>query len=452
MMSVSSGTNVHDAPVANGARERFWDWSFVLPLVWIMVSSSRGFGVFETRAALEAVETEALQGSPEGFLYSALVLAGILLLVRSRFDWRDFIAANPVLVLLYLLILASVLWSEVPFITLKRFIKTVGVLVMVVVLLHDAGTVKVVRFLILFVGGYLVWSLVYILFFPSLGVGFSVLGERELIGIAHTKNSLAQVALAGCLVFGYSVFLGGRRKILSLLFLGGCLACIIIADSMTCLFLGLLSILGFLVYRATLNSRMEFRSLTLVLTVVLGAVSAFFLLTHSGEGALSRFLSEFNRDVTLTGRVDLWEDVLAIANETWLLGKGYGAFWYEGMENALWDIYVWQPNQAHQGFLDIYLQLGVVGLGLTLVWIVRVLGRLIGSSLYDPFEAFRLLFIVILLIHNLVESSLLRLNHLNWFLFLLMALASFGVDSAEFRTPESSGTVEKPAESAEVEE
>jgi O-antigen ligase len=293
---------------------------------------------------------------------------------------------------------------------------------------------------------------VYILFFPSLGVGFSVLGERELIGIAHTKNSLAQVALAGCLVFGYSVFLGGRRKILSLLFLGGCLACIIIADSMTCLFLGLLSILGFLVYRATLNSRMEFRSLTLVLTVVLGAVSAFFLLTHSGEGALSRFLSEFNRDVTLTGRVDLWEDVLAIANETWLLGKGYGAFWYEGMENALWDIYVWQPNQAHQGFLDIYLQLGVVGLGLTLVWIVRVLGRLIGSSLYDPFEAFRLLFIVILLIHNLVESSLLRLNHLNWFLFLLMALASFGVDSAEFRTPESSGTVEKPAESAEVEE
>jgi len=436
MMSVSSGTNVGDYTVGNETRERFWDWSFVLPFVWIMVSASRGLGVFETRAALEAVETEALQGSPEGVLYLALLVAGIVLLVRNRFDFRGFIAANPVLVLVYVLILASVLWSVVPFITLKRFIKTAGVLVMVVVFLQDAGPGKVVRFLSLFAGGYLVWSLVYILFFPSLGIGFSALGERELIGIAHTKNSLAQVALAGCLVFGYSVFLDGRRTLLSLFFLGGCLACIIVADSMTCLFLGLLSILGFLVYRATLNSRMEFRSLTLLLTIALAALSALFLLSHFGEGALSRLLSGFNRDITLTGRVDLWEDVLAIANETWLLGKGYGAFWYEGMENALWDIYVWQPNQAHQGFLDIYIQLGVIGLGLALVWVVRVLGRLVGSSLQDRFEAFRLLFLVILLIHNLVESSLFRLNHLNWFLFLLLALSSFERDSVELRAAE----------------
>ena len=151
-----------------------------------------------------------------------------------------------------------------------------------------------------------------------------------------------------------------------------------------------------------------------------------FFMLHGGDGALASLLAGVNRDISLTGRVDLWEDVFTIAKGNWVLGKGYGAFWFEGMNNNLWEMYVWHPNQDHQGFLDIYVQLGAVGLALSLLWVGSVVVRRIKSSVLDSFDAFRLLFIVIIIFHNMVESSILRLNHIYWFLFLVIALDSLG--------------------------
>ena len=339
-MSTLNGADGDRLTGADGFREWFWDWSFVLPFVWVMFSASRGLGVFESKAALEAVETDALQGSPEGFVYLALVLGGIVLLAASRFDWRGFLGENPVLVGIYALILVSTFWSEVPFITLKRFVKTFGVLIMVALFFTDGGERKVIRFLALFVGVYLLWSLAYIIFVPSLGIGTSSLGEPQLIGIAHTKNSLAQVALAGCLVYGYTLLLGGTAKVISFMFLALCFGSIIVVDSVTCLLLGGLSMAGLLMYRGVRRAGMEFRSLALMLSMIFVALLVIFLMFHAGDGGVSKVLSGFDRDITLTGRVDLWKDVLAAVNTDWLLGKGYGAFWLDGMGNELWDIYV----------------------------------------------------------------------------------------------------------------
>lgn len=51
-------------------------------------------------------------------------------------------AEHPVLVGLYVVTLLSVLWSDVPSLTLKRFMKTFGVLIMVSLFLLDAGEKK----------------------------------------------------------------------------------------------------------------------------------------------------------------------------------------------------------------------------------------------------------------------------------------------------------------------
>lgn len=71
-------------------RQWFWDWSFFLPFVWVMFSASRGLGVFETQAALDAVETDPLQGSPEGFVYLTLVLGGLCSLPEIDSTGRSF--------------------------------------------------------------------------------------------------------------------------------------------------------------------------------------------------------------------------------------------------------------------------------------------------------------------------------------------------------------------------
>ena len=202
--------------------------------------------------------------------------------------------------------------------------------------------------------------------------------------------------------------------------------CIIAVDSMSCLLLGLLSVFGFFMYRGVWKTGMEFRALALLSAMALTFMLVVFFMLHGGDGALASLLAGVNRDISLTGRVDLWEDVFTIAKGNWVLGKGYGAFWFEGMNNNLWEMYVWHPNQAHQGFLDIYVQLGAVGLALSLLWVGSVVVRRIKSSVLDSFDVFRLLFIVIIIFHNMVESSILRLNHIYWFLFLVIALDSLG--------------------------
>lgn len=83
----------------------------------------------------------------------------------------------------------------------------------------------------------------------------------------------------------------------------------------------------------------------------------------------------FDRNLTLTGRVPLWELLLSqhVADRPWL-GYGLGAFWPNHDVDVSWD-----PPHGHNSFVDITLELGVVaslGLIILLVWLLlRALRR-----------------------------------------------------------------------------
>jgi O-antigen ligase len=77
------------------------------------------------------------------------------------------------------------------------------------------------------------------------------------------------------------------------------------------------------------------------------------------------------RDPTLTGRTMLWDAALeAIADEP-VLGHGYGAFWRGWEEPSAMAVLrnAWNPPHAHNGALDLALEIGVVGLSL---WVLSV--------------------------------------------------------------------------------
>ena len=96
-------------------------------------------------------------------------------------------------------------------------------------------------------------------------------------------------------------------------------------------------------------------------------VVVFAMAFRAGQesSVLTTAIQASGRDVTLTDRTDLWTDLMDIAAERPLLGVGYGAFWIGNTHN-LWDRHLWRPNQGHNGYLDVYLELGVVGLVLLL--------------------------------------------------------------------------------------
>jgi hypothetical protein len=68
------------------------------------------------------------------------------------------------------------------------------------------------------------------------------------------------------------------------------------------------------------------------------------------------------RDATLTGRTEIWATVLALNSDP-LLGAGFQSFWLGDRLYKMWELFpVFRPNQAHNGYIETYLNLGWVGL------------------------------------------------------------------------------------------
>ena len=98
------------------------------------------------------------------------------------------------------------------------------------------------------------------------------------------------------------------------------------------------------------------------------------------------------------------------------------AFWI-GNTHDLWDTFFWRPMQGHNGYLDVYLELGIVGL-IFLTGVLIAAYRGIFDLLTRQFEqgALHLTWLTIIVIHNITESSYLKGTVDLWFLFLLSAV------------------------------
>ena len=87
-------------------------------------------------------------------------------------------------------------------------------------------------------------------------------------------------------------------------------------------------------------------------------VSAVLLYLTLGRAMMSAASATLNRSDDLTGRAtDIWPVVLAMAAEHPILGVGFGNAWFLEGELSL----AVGVEQAHNGYLDVYLQLGLVG-------------------------------------------------------------------------------------------
>jgi O-antigen ligase len=155
------------------------------------------------------------------------------------------------------------------------------------------------------------------------------------------------------------------------------------------------------------------------------AISAFIvsLLIWLVTANLSAISFHVGKDPTLSGRTAIWRAVMVAISKHPLLGYGYGAFWHglRGESGKVWLSIGFPIYHAHNGYLNVWLQVGIAGL-LLVVWSL-VLG------LHDGFRCFRLgtsdivewyiglLFLTIIM--NIDESTLLAYNALTTVLFVM---------------------------------
>ena len=145
----------------------------------------------------------------------------------------------------------------------------------------------------------------------------------------------------------------------------------------------------------------------------------------------SVLIASTGRDLTLTGRTDVWQSAIDLSGSPWF-GVGYSSFWLGDRLQKMWDIYFFRPTQAHNGYLEMYINLGWIGVACLVGILVsgyRNLRRrwVLLSAGNDPvvierdFARFAMAYLVCFLIYNVTEATFYALNFL-FVVFLAVAM------------------------------
>jgi exopolysaccharide production protein ExoQ len=396
-----------------------------VPVIWVSICASRMVSQWLGGVG-EATGKEFEQGNSfDAAIFASLLVVGLAILLgrERRARVAAILRTNKPLILFLLYCLLSVTWSDFPVVALKRWTKALGDLTMVLIVLTDSNPTASLRQFLARPGFALVpLSILLIRYYPSLGREYSSwTGEAFNIGVATGKNGLGYV----CLIFGLGCFWSlldalrakerprlkgpilAQAATLALTFWLFRLAHS--ATSFACFMIGS----GLM----TIARVRSFARKPLLVTLVVGAllfVVLYGLLINPSVG----LVEAVGRDATLTGRLDIWNDVLPLTVSP-LFGAGYESFWLGPRLEKIWSK-SWgeRPNQAHNGYLEVYLDLGWVGLallGLVMIWGFWGTVRTLRSS--STMGRLKLAFFVVAAVYNLTEHGFREL-HPVWIIFL----------------------------------
>ena len=396
-----------------------------LPLLWLLLTSTTLLDVlFLHRSAYDASERiEAyVEGNPiSRYTLLALTLLGLMVLLKRKTRHSTIIRSNGWLFAFYFYTLLSAGWSEYQDISIKRWIKIFGTLIMALVIVFEDNYQEAFEHVIRrYVFICLTLSVVFVKFFSHLGFSVGRQGSRVWTGVAPGKNALGMLCTVSLLFLAWRLIKTrpvSYFDVLSLL-MGAYL--LIRAGSATAIVLtviGLALLYGVSVLKIPIK---KMALLTAALFLAALGVLSFFTSSAVTEGS-NLFFKAIERDPSLTGRVPLWEDLLRIGSKHPISGSGYESFWLENIAD-LWEKYAFGPINAHNGYVDLYLNLGIIGVAIFMILIVKLLARLFTeSALSTYYGQIAFVFCMINIIRNITESSLMNAS-LSWFLLLFFLI------------------------------
>jgi O-antigen ligase len=250
-------------------------------------------------------------------------------------------------------------------------------------------------------------------------------GGREWKGLAKGKNFLGQYSLLGIILWSvaYKLSASTWKKIFSALLILLALVLLIGSKSGTSMIsFGIILIVAGL-YQIDkifhpIGFKKSFSTVAIVTFLLLVCVSLIF-----NPDIFNVLPGLIGKNVTFTGRTFLWEEIFEEAKKHIFLGAGFQGYWVITNENLLrlYEQFVWLPNQAHNGYLDILNEVGLIGLTLFVLLLINYIINL--PRLEKP--NYWSWFIIVTLIINLQETTLIRPQHPTGVIFMFSYLVLF---------------------------
>ncbi len=250
-------------------------------------------------------------------------------------------------------LLLSALWSIDPQITMRR-----GILYLSAVIgaIGIAATLDIDEFMDV-LGLTCAFTAVASILLLAISPGKAFLANApDFIGIFSHKNILGQAMAAGALASLHSIRVGGRRRTRNVIMLILFIAVSLAAKSAT-------SFMTIFAFCGTDGIITLFCKGGAARIMAIGGT--IFLLPFVAFAALSpdSLLEMIGKDPSLTGRTVLWAYVLTYIAQKPLLGWGYSVFWSNNNAAAveISTILGWVVPQAHNGVLEMLLNIGIIG-------------------------------------------------------------------------------------------
>ena len=245
-------------------------------------------------------------------------------------------------------------------------------------------------------------------------------GER-IQGIVGNSNLLAFVAMLGVVTFAVEYAIIGTKRWISVVCLIGSLAAMLLAKSAGIGFAMAAILVAAIVSIAAEGKdrdvRHKYYRIAWAFAGTIGVIVLFYRAT---------VFEFFGKSPDMTGRSGIWKLVLGLIEQRPVLGWGWTSHWMPGVKpyEGLVVINHVPYYQAHNAFLDVWMQLGIFGLAIFALLLLTTfipLWRLAvrhTSSLY----LWPILLFIGLLVQAMVESRM--LIELGWVLLVIFAAKS----------------------------
>jgi exopolysaccharide production protein ExoQ len=391
-----------------------------IPTLWVGILASRpvsawvGFGG----------GTDTLEGSPlDRLFFFGFIFAAFIIVSRRQINWSDVFSRNWPVFLFYAYLLITVLWAESSVVSFKRWFKDFGNIIVLLVILTEENPQEAFRAVFVRCAYVLLpLSFIFIRWFPNLGRHYSIhSGAMEATGVTFQKNSLGACVLVTTLVLIWDWMersqtgtrLGKVERYVPFAMLALAAYLINLCDSKTsiaCLVLG-----GGIL--AAVKLPLLRRRIGQFAGYALAGIVVFYLFDHM-FGISEWIVSSMGRDMTFTGRTDVWRELLALKTDP-IFGLGFCSIWSN--RSILARLPDWVGASAHNGYLEMYLDggyLAVFFLALMLLMVSLKINRQLKYA--GTYALIGFVVLLVTIIGDFSESHFGRMSPLG-FLFLLVA-------------------------------
>jgi exopolysaccharide production protein ExoQ len=410
-----------------------------LPVIWLWIIGSRPVSLWlGVNAATSESASQAMEGSPvDASVFAGLLGIGIIALIGCKSRTRACLKASWPVLIYFAYCFLSILWSPYPDIALKRWTKDAGDLTMALIVATEAEPRAALRRLFSRVGFILLPASVLLIRYSDLGRGYDPDGNVMVTGVTTNKNTLGLITFVVSLGTLWSIRAllrakkqpNRRRHLLAqgtLLVFG--LVVLMMANSATstaCFGLGAMLILA-----TGLPSIGRHPSRVHILVITIMLLGALTMLLGVGGSVVHAL----GRKTDLTGRTDIWKAVIPLCPNP-LIGAGFESFWIGPAVAKLWrSLSGWFGvqglNTPHNGYIEVYLNLGWLGLGLLAMIFINGYRSACAAFRFDPeIASLSLGFLATAAIYSITEAGF-RMLTPTWIALLLAVVVANRVASA----------------------